>query len=223
MQIDKKKFFDGYRRVYGALQQDTVDTLDAILDVFIANTPSIKPLEKYAYMLATVRYEVGPNMTPIVENMNYSAKRITQVWPSRFKTIAAAEPYAHNPAKLGNNVYANRLGNGDAASGDGYKYRGRGIGAQFTGRVNYEKFSKLFNIDLVNNPDLAMDNKIGAEILYLGSTKGLFTGVSLGNYINENETDFVNARRVVNNDVKRSGKKIAEDAVKFLNILKRSV
>lgn len=223
MNIDKAKFFAGYRRTYGSLSQDTVDTLDAILDVFIANTPDTKPLEKYAYMLATVRYEVGPNMTPIIENMNYSAKRITQVWPSRFKSIAEAAPYAHNPEKLGNNVYANRLGNGNSASGDGFRYRGRGIGAQFTGRVNYEKFSKMLGIDLVNNPDLAMDNKIGAYILYEGSIKGLFTGVALSNYINNKETDFVNARRTVNADVARSGKKIAEDANKFLQILKSSV
>lgn len=223
MNIDKKKFFDGYRRVFGKLEQPTVDTLDAILDVFILNTPDIKPLEKYAYMLATVRYEVGPKMVPITENMNYSAKRIMQVWPSRFKTLESAMPYANNPAKLGNNVYANRLGNGDAASGDGYRYRGRGIGAQFTGRVNYEKFSKLLGLDLINNPDLALDNNIGAYILYVGSTKGLFTGVSLSNYINDREVDFVNARKVVNNDVARSGKKIAEDAQKFLKILKGSV
>jgi len=219
LKIDKKNFYDNYRITFGPIAEETVKTLEAILDVFIKNTPDVKPLEKYAYMLATVRHEVGPKMVPIIENMNYSAKRITQVWPSRFKTIEAAEPYANNPAKLGNNVYANRLGNGPSESGDGYRYRGRGIGAQFTGRVNYTKFSKLMGVDLINNPDLAMDVKLGAEILYKGCIEGLFTGVSLSNYINHNETDYVNARRVVNVDVKANGKKIASDALRFQNIL----
>lgn len=222
MAINRKKFFELYRKSFGVLAQETVDVLDTILDVFDKNLDEPQAQAKMAYMLATVRHEVGPKMTPIVENMNYSAKRITEVWPSRFKTIAAAEPYAHNPAKLGNNVYANRLGNGPPESGDGYRYRGRGIGAQFTGRVNYEKFSKMFNVDLINNPDLAMNVKLGAEILYVGSIRGLFTGVGLSKYINAGDIDFVNARRVINADVARNGRRIASDALKYQNILSQS-
>lgn len=221
--INKAKFYTEYRKTFGSIQQPTVDTLEAILDVFNKNTGITRAIEKYAYMLATVRHEVGSKMIPIVENMNYTAKRIMQVWPSRFKTLASAQPYANNPAKLGNNVYANRLGNGPPESGDGYKYRGRGIGAQFTGRVNYEKFSKLFGVDFVNNPELAMDLKLGAEILYKGSIEGLFTGVSLGNYINQSKTDYVNARRVINADVARNGQSIANDAIKFERILRNSI
>lgn len=221
--IDKKKFCAAYRKIFGSLLQPTVDVLDAVLDEFNKDpVPKVKPLEKYAYMLATVRHEVGPKLTPIVENMNYTARRITQVWPGRFKTIAAAAPYAHNPEKLGNYVYGNRLGNGPPSTGDGYRYRGRGIGAQFTGKVNYIKFSKLLGIDLVNNPELAMDLKVGATVLKKGCLEGLFTGVGLDKYINASKTDYVNARRVVNADVGRNGAKIANDARKFYNILKEA-
>lgn len=220
--INRKQFYDEYRKTFGSFKEDTLKTLEAILDVFEKNKPTPKVLEKYAYMLATVRHEVGPRMIPIVENMNYSARRMMQVWPSRFPTLASAQPYANNPEKLGNNVYANRLGNGPPSSGDGFRYRGRGIGAQFTGRVNYEKFSKLFGVDFINNPDLAMDVNLGAEILYKGSIEGLFTGVGLGRYINDKQTDFVNARRVINADVARNGASIARDAERFLNILRKS-
>jgi putative chitinase len=221
--IDKSKFYDAYRKQFGSLKQSTVDTLEAIIDVFNQNASVDRDIEKKAYMLATVRHECGPDMKPIVENMNYtSAARIAQVWPTRF-TVASAKAYVRQPEKLGNTVYANRLGNGNYASGDGYRYRGRGIGAQFTGRVNYEKFSKLFNVDLVNKPELALDLNLGAKILYKGCTEGLFTGVSLSNYIKASGVDYKNARRVVNADVGLNGTRIANEAKKFEKILQASL
>lgn len=74
------------------------------------------------------------------ENLNYSAKRLTEVWPSRFPSIAVAEPYARNPEKLANRVYAGRMGNGPEISGDGWKFRGQGPG-QLTGRSNVTGFA----------------------------------------------------------------------------------
>jgi len=220
--INREKFYEGYRNTFGGLKQSNVDCLEAIFNVFDSAPKVVRDIEKKAYMLATVRHEVGADMIPIVENMNYSAKRITQVWPSRFPTIASAQPYANNPAKLGNNVYANRLGNGDSASGDGFRYRGRGIGAQFTGKVNYIKFGKLFNVDLVGNPELAVDLDLGAKVLFKGSMEGLFTGVDLGKYITETNVDYINARRVINADVGRVGSSIASDARKFEKILRKA-
>lgn len=79
------------------------------------------------------------------ENLNYSAKRLTQVWPSRFPTIAVAEPYARNPEKLANRVYAGRMGNGPEVSGDGWKFRGAGPG-QLTGRDNIMRFAKAMGM-----------------------------------------------------------------------------
>jgi putative chitinase len=221
--IDKPKFYDAYRKQFGALKESTVATLESILDVFNQNNSLERDTEKKAYMLATVRHECGPEMKPITENMNYtSAARIAQVWPSRF-SVASAQAYVRNPEKLANSVYANRLGNGSPATGDGFKYRGRGIGAQFTGRVNYEKFSKLFNVDLINHPELALDLNLGAKILYKGCTEGLFTGVSLSNYIKAAGVDYKNARRVVNADVGLNGNRIAAEAKKFEKILNSSL
>jgi len=217
--LDRAKFYAEYKKVFRSIKQSNVDCLEAIFDIFDRYYEDIKDTEKKAYMLATVRHEVGPDMIPIEENMNYTAGRICQVWPSRFKSAAEAAPYAHNPEKLANNVYGNRLGNGPPSSGDGYRYRGRGIGAQFTGKVNYIKFGKLFGVDLVNNPKLAVDLNLGAKILYKGSIEGLFTGRSLSHYITKDKTDYINARRVVNADVAANGSKIARDAEKFYNIL----
>lgn len=228
MNIDKAKFYAEYRKQFGAIQQPTVDTLEAIIDVFNTEAaPTPKAAEKCAYMLATVRHEVGAAMVPIIENMCYTEARIRQVWPSRPEAVKFGSNSKIgkkcDPVGLGNSVYANRLGNGPPSSGDGYKYRGRGIGAQFTGRVNYEKFSKLFGVDFINNPDLAMDRVLGAKILFKGSIEGLFTGVSLGNYLNATKTDYVNARRVINADVARNGGRIAADAVKFEKIIKAAI
>lgn len=104
------------------------------------------------FFLAQIGHESG-GLSIERENMNYSAKRMTEVWPSRFANEAAAAPFAHNPEKLGNFVYANRNGNGPPASGDGFRYRGRGY-VQLTGREAYLDVGALCGLSLVDNPDL---------------------------------------------------------------------
>jgi predicted chitinase len=83
--------------------------------------------------------DAGGAFEEVIENMSYSATHMMEVWPSTFKTQADALPYAHQPRKLGNFIYANRLGNGNEASGDGYRFRGRGL-IQLTGRDEYNEF-----------------------------------------------------------------------------------
>lgn len=101
------------------------------------------------------------------ENLDYSAERLHKVWPRRFPTIASAKPYAHNPEALGNRVYANRLGNGDEASGDGYLFRGRGL-IQTTGRSNYRAAG------YENKPgDLASPNAAADSAARFWSSNGL--------------------------------------------------
>lgn len=110
-----------------------------------------KPLRIAAY-IAQGAHESG-ELHELTENMNYSAPRIMQVWPSRFHTLEAAQPYAHQPEKLGNNVYANRMGNGAPETGDGYNYRGRGW-FNGTGKGFYRKITLLTHVDFLVNPDL---------------------------------------------------------------------
>lgn len=82
------------------------------------------------------------------ENLNYSAEGLTKTFKKYFPTIASTAGYARSPQKIANKVYANRMGNGDEESGDGWKYRGRGA-IQLTGKTNYSKFGQLTNPDSV--------------------------------------------------------------------------
>lgn len=87
------------------------------------------------------------------ENLTYnSPERLCQVWPLRFPTLASAIPYTAAPRKLANKVYADRMGNGNEASGDGYLFRGRGFG--LTGRAAYRSLGDYWGQDLEINPDL---------------------------------------------------------------------
>ncbi|WP_226986797.1 glycoside hydrolase family 19 protein [Chlorobaculum tepidum] len=95
------------------------------------------------------------------EKLSYSAARLMKVWPKRFPTLAIAEKYERNPEKLANYVYANRIGNGPESSGDGYRFRGRGL-IQLTGRSNYESASKALGIDLLNHPDQLTEPAVAA-------------------------------------------------------------
>lgn len=110
------------------------------------------PSQKAAF-LAHISVESN-DLRSLSENLDYSAQRLTEVWPGRFPTIASALPYAHNPQALGNFVYANRLGNGDVASGDGYRFRGGGL-MQTSGRENYRAIGFENNPDALRTPSVA--------------------------------------------------------------------
>jgi putative chitinase len=106
---------------------------------------------RLAHFLAQCALE-SAGFTATVENLNYSAQRLLQVFPKYFRGVDP-NAYARNPEKIGSRVYANRMGNGDEASGDGFKFRGRGY-IQLTGKNNYTSFSKFVGEDCVANPDL---------------------------------------------------------------------
>ena len=108
----------------------------------------------------TSRY--GP-LERLEENLSYTPERIAAVWPSRFPTIASAIPYAHNPQKLANFVYANRMGNGDVASGDGWAHRGLGP-IMLTGRSGHERAAKLAGQDVEMIPLLLLQPRFSLEI-----------------------------------------------------------
>ena len=95
------------------------------------------------------------------ENLNYRAATLMKLWPKRFPTLEIANQYAGNPKKIANMVYANRMGNRDEASGDGYRFRGRGC-IQLTGHSNYYHAGKALGVDFVMEPDLVATPKYAA-------------------------------------------------------------
>ena len=107
-----------------------------------------------AHVMAQISHECGAGRD-VVENLNYTAGRMMQVWPSRFPTMASAQPYAGNPRALANKVYNGRMGNA-AGSDDGWNFRGRGA-VQTTGREGYQRLAKATGLDVVNHPDLVND------------------------------------------------------------------
>src|SRR4051812_33785750 len=107
------------------------------------------------FFLAQIGHESG-GLTIEEENLNYRADRLCAVWPSRFPTLADAQACAGSPEGLANTVYANRMGNGGAASGDGWRYRGRGY-IQITGRDGYAQVGAIAGatLALVEHPERA--------------------------------------------------------------------
>jgi putative chitinase len=122
--------------------------LNAAMEEFAINTP----LRQSAF-LAQLAHE-SAELTVWVENLNYSAKGLVATWPKRF-TLAKAQLYHRQPENIANHVYANRMGNGDEASGDGWKYRGH-CPLQITGKDMHRKAGDHLGIDLVTNPDLLL-------------------------------------------------------------------
>ena len=105
-----------------------------------------------AHFFAQTAHESG-NFKAFSENLNYSADGLTKIFGKYFDAAAAAKA-ARNPEKIANRVYANRMGNGNEASGDGWKYRGRGA-LQLTGKDNYKAFADyLTKPEIMDNPDL---------------------------------------------------------------------
>lgn len=143
-------------RAKPAVVKAIVDRAPLVLPKYGITTPL-----RMAHFFAQLLHESG-GFTILEENLNYTAVRLTEVWPSRFRTIGAATPYARNPVGLANNVYANRMGNGTSASGDGWKYRGRSL-AQHTGKDGYEQIGKITGLPLVENPDLVNDPRYMLE------------------------------------------------------------
>ncbi len=107
-----------------------------------------------AHIMAQISFECGAG-TEVIENLNYSAPRMMQVWPSRFPTLESAIPYVHNTRLLANKVYNGRMGNA-LNSNDGFDYRGRGA-TQTTGHDGYRLLSAPMQVDLLASPDLVND------------------------------------------------------------------
>jgi putative chitinase len=128
--------------------------LTAAMARYEINTPT-----RQAAFLAQVMHE-SARFTTLVENFNYRADRLVAVFPGYFDEHEALA-YARQPSRIASRVYANRMGNGDEASGDGWKYRGRGL-IQITGRGNYFECGVTLGMDLIADPDKLLDPDMAA-------------------------------------------------------------
>lgn len=135
--------------LYKVKCEEYIDALNTVLPENGIDTPL-----RVAHFLAQVIHESGHFKTN-VENLNYSASVLQSVFKKYFPNETIANEYARKPEKIANRVYANRMGNGDEASGDGWKYRGRGL-IQLTGKNNYTACKTDMKIDIVKNPDLLL-------------------------------------------------------------------
>lgn len=130
-----------------AKAEEWIDAINTTFETF-----GIETLEQQASFLGQCGHE-SAGFTALVENLNYKAESLCKVWPKRFPSLEAAQPYHRNPEKIANKVYASRMGNGDEESGDGFAYRGRGL-IQLTGRDNYRACGEALGVDLESEPDL---------------------------------------------------------------------
>ncbi|MEI7908716.1 MAG: putative Ig domain-containing protein [Verrucomicrobiota bacterium] len=210
MRFDRNTYFTNYEANFGPFPPASAGTkragLDQLLtfietDLALPQDSDFVHLRWAAYMLATTWWEAGVSYKPVPENwdLNYHTLRLDR--PGH--TATSKEDYF-------NYWYNGVNGNGDYASGDGYRYRGRGY-VQITGRGNYA----LFGTDLVTSPDLALDPATAYRIMSYGMRKGAFTGKALDDYITSTETHYFDARWIVNGFDKKSFIPIADAATKF--------
>ncbi len=133
---------------------------------FQINTPL-----RLAHFLAQCGHESG-GFRATQENLNYSAKGLMGIFKKYFPTEAIANAYARQPQKIASKVYANRMGNGTEASGEGYKFRGRGY-IQLTGKENYTAFGKSIGEDILSNPDVVASKYALLSAAWFFSKNGL--------------------------------------------------
>jgi putative chitinase len=132
-----------------------LEPLQAAMQRFNINTP-----KRMAAFIGQCAHESG-NFATLTENLNYRMESLVRVWPRHFPTLDVAAQYHRKPEQIANRAYANRMGNGPEASGDGWKYRGRGL-IQLTGKDNYQMASDALRVDLVANPDAVTEPGMAA-------------------------------------------------------------
>ena len=152
-------------KLKGHIPDTVIEMISDTAAKFQINTPI-----RLAHFLAQCGHESG-GFRATQENLNYSAKGLNGIFKKYFPTEASAVDYARKPQKIANKVYANRMGNGTEASGDGYKFRGRGA-LQLTGKSNYEAFSKyLGKPEIIDNPDLVATEYVFESAIFFFEKK----------------------------------------------------
>jgi putative chitinase len=131
----------------GHVPDAVIAQIPGVMDKFQVNTPL-----RLAHFLAQCGHESG-GFKLTQENLNYGAKGLMTIFKKYFPTEALAKAYERQPEKIASKVYGSRMGNGDEASKEGYKFRGRGY-IQLTGKDNYAAFDKTVEDDILASPDL---------------------------------------------------------------------
>lgn len=149
----------------GMIPDEVYEQLPLLEDKFGVNNP-----KRIAHFLGQCANESG-NFKFVNENLNYKAALLRAVFGKYFPADALAAQYEHKPVAITNRIYANRMGNDDETSGDGYKYHGRGY-IPLTGKNNYEGFSKFIGEDCIAHPDLvASKNPLASAVYFINTNK----------------------------------------------------
>ena len=144
--------------------------------------------ERGAHLMGQASHESG-GFKLTRENLNYSAETMCKVWPSRFKSVAEAAPYARNPKALADKVYSGRMGNGE---GEGHIWIGRGF-LQLTGKDNYRSFASDMRVpDVMENPSLVETDYAMETALWFFEKNGLFAIADKG--VNEDTIKQITKR-----------------------------
>ena len=150
----------------GHIPDSVIAMIPEVASKFEINTPL-----RLAHFLAQCGHESG-GFKLTQENLNYSAKGLNGIFKKYFPTLESAVPYERKPEKIANKVYGGRMGNGTEASGEGWKFHGRGF-IQLTGKENYTAFTKSIGEDCVNNPDLVASKYALASAAWFFNKNGL--------------------------------------------------
>lgn len=151
----------------GHVPQAVIDAIPDTAARFGITTPL-----RLAHFLAQCGHESG-GFKATQENLNYSAKGLCGIFRKYFPSVTVALQYERKPEKIANRVYANRMGNGNEASGEGWKYRGRGY-IQLTGKENYKAFDATVPEDITSNPDLVATKYALASAAFFFKKNGLW-------------------------------------------------
>ncbi len=204
--IDSEYFFKKYKTEFSEIlsneKKESLRKMFTSTAQYYSNEKRNCNLKHIAYMLATAKLETANTFNPIDE---YGGN-------SYFERM-------YDPI-LGKDQNRRSLSirNGNDTQGDGVKYHGRGF-VQLTWKGNYKKMKAKFNIDLISNPEKALEHELAMKIMIYGMENGTFTGKKLSDYINENKTDYLNSRRIINGTDRASDiKGYAEKIEKCLKI-----